>query len=77
MAAVYYKPSPVLYRGHKYNRKALIEAKRGLLDAEWQLMLQFQPFKRLWGEDSKVNFFDQFATKMKLIIDQKKGKDMT
>ena len=41
MACVYYKPSPVLYRGYRYNRRALIEAKRGLLDAEWQMMLKF------------------------------------
>lgn len=35
MACVYYKPSPVLYRGQKYNRRSLIEAKRCMLDAEW------------------------------------------
>ena len=28
LATVYYKPSPVLYRGHRYNRRSLIEAKR-------------------------------------------------
>ena len=68
MACVYYKPSPVLYRGHKYNRRALIEAKRSILDAEWQLILKFQPFKRLWGEDSNVDFFEQFAKKLSTLI---------
>ena len=57
MACVYYQPSPVLYRGNKYNRRALIEAKRQMLDADWLLMMKFQPFKRLWGEDSSVDFF--------------------
>lgn len=28
LACVYYKPSPVLYRGNSYNRRSLIEAKR-------------------------------------------------
>ena len=28
LATVYYKPSPVLYRGNRYNRRSLIEAKR-------------------------------------------------
>lgn len=35
LACVYYKPSPVLYRGNSYNRRSLIEAKRQMLDADW------------------------------------------
>ena len=58
LACVYYKPSPVLYRGNKYNRRALIEAKRQMLDSDWQLIMKFQPFKRMWGEESDVNFFE-------------------
>ena len=41
MACVYYKPSYVLYRGYKYERRKLIEAKRQMLDNEWELMLSF------------------------------------
>ena len=41
LAAVYYKPSPVLYRGNRYNRRALIEAKRQMLDTDWILMMKF------------------------------------
>ena len=72
LACVYYKPSPVLYRGNKYNRRALIEAKRQMLDADWQLIMKFQPFKRMWGDDSEVNFFEQFAQKLHVLI---KGHD--
>ena len=41
MACVYYKPSPVLYRGNKYDRRSLIEAKRQMLDADWQLIQKY------------------------------------
>lgn len=41
LATVYYKPSPVLYRGQYYNRRSLIEAKRQMLDADWQLIMKF------------------------------------
>ena len=58
LACVYYKPSPVLYRGSSFNRRSLIEAKRQMLDSDWHLLMKFQPFKRMWGEDSEVNFFD-------------------
>jgi hypothetical protein len=41
LACVYYKPSPVIYRGHSYNRRSLIEAKRQILDADWQMLSKF------------------------------------
>ena len=34
--------------------------------------MKFQPFKRMWGEDSEVNFFEQFAQKLNVLI---KGHD--
>ena len=77
LACIHYKPSPVLYRGHKYNRRALIEAKRTMLDTDWQLIMKFQPFKRLWGEDSDFDFYEQFNQKLKLLIKgNQEGGDM-
>ena len=72
LASVYYKPSAVLYRGNAYNRRALIEAKRQMLDSDWQMIMKFQPFKRMWGEESGVNFFEQFNQKLQVLI---KGSD--
>lgn len=43
-----------------------------MLDSDWQLIMKFQPFKRMWGEDSEVNFFEQFAQKLHVLI---KGHD--
>ena len=40
-------------------------------------MLKFQPFKRMWGDDSDVDFYEQFATKLKtLIMGAEKGIDV-
>ena len=39
-----------------------------MLDADWQLMMNFQPFKRLWGDDSSVDFYEQFAQKLQVLI---------
>ena len=68
MACVYYKPSPVLYRGNKYDRKDLIEAKRQMLDTEWELMMKFRPFKRLFSEKDNGQFYEQFAKKLHFLI---------
>lgn len=68
LACIYYKPSPVLYRGNSYNRRSLIEAKRQMLDADWHMIQKFQPFKRLWGEDSGIDFYEQFNTKLQALI---------
>ena len=35
-----------------------------MLDNEWELMLSFQPFKRLFGENSSHKFYEQFNHKL-------------
>ena len=44
MACIHYEASPVLYRGYKFDRKKLIEAKRTMLDCEWEKTLKNAPF---------------------------------
>ena len=35
-----------------------------MLDNEWELMLSFQPFKRLFGENPSHKFYEQFNHKL-------------
>lgn len=49
MACINYSPSPVLYRGQKFDRKKLIEVKRTMLDCEWEKTLKNAPFDYLFG----------------------------
>jgi len=48
MACFNYAPSPVIFRGKKYERRALIESKRTMLDSQWEELLMNNPFKNLY-----------------------------
>jgi hypothetical protein len=55
----------VLYRGQKYDRKQLIEAKRTMLDCEWEKTLNNAPFDILFGkEDPSARFYENFEQKL-------------
>jgi hypothetical protein len=61
MACIHYSPSPVLYRGQKFDRKKLIEVKRTMLDCEWEKTLKNAPFDNLFGsQNPSATFYANF-----------------
>ena len=67
MACIDYAPSPVIFRGKRYERRNLIEAKRTMLDAQWEELVVNNPFKNLFengGGDQSQQFYREFNERL-------------